>query len=49
MDTHGLPVEIEVQKRLDLMSNEQIEALECKHSTMRAEKACGHTKKHGER
>ena len=25
-DTHGLPVEIEVQKRLDLMSNEQIEA-----------------------
>jgi len=23
-DTHGLPVEIEVQKRLDLMSNEQI-------------------------
>ena len=24
-DTHGLPVEIEVQKRLDLMSNEQIE------------------------
>ena len=26
MDTHGLPVEIEVQKRLDLMSNEAIEA-----------------------
>ena len=25
-DTHGLPVEIEVQKRLDLMSNEAIEA-----------------------
>ena len=25
-DTHGLPVEIEVQKRLDLMSNEQIES-----------------------
>ncbi|HIF91254.1 MAG TPA: hypothetical protein EYQ58_06990 [Candidatus Poseidoniales archaeon] len=25
-DTHGLPVEIEVQKRLDLLSNEQIEA-----------------------
>ena len=24
-DTHGLPVEIEVQKRLDLMSNESIE------------------------
>ena len=24
-DTHGLPVEIEVQKRLDLMSNEAIE------------------------
>ena len=24
--THGLPVEIEVQKRLDLMSNEAIEA-----------------------
>ena len=25
-DTHGLPVEIEVQKRMDLMSNEAIEA-----------------------
>ncbi len=25
-DTHGLPVEIEVQKQLDLMSNEEIEA-----------------------
>ena len=25
-DTHGLPVEIEVQKQLDLMSNEAIEA-----------------------
>ena len=25
-DTHGLPVEIEVQKKLDLMSNEAIEA-----------------------
>ena len=24
-DTHGLPVEIEVQKRMDLMSNEAIE------------------------
>ena len=24
-DTHGLPVEIEVQKQLDLMSNEAIE------------------------
>ena len=25
-DTHGLPVEIEVQKQLNLMSNEEIEA-----------------------
>ena len=25
-DTHGLPVEIKVQKQLNLMSNEEIEA-----------------------
>lgn len=45
-DTHGLPVEIEVQKRLDLMSNEAIEAFgmaefnaECRKSVWTYEKA----------
>ena len=45
-DTHGLPVEIEVQKRLDLMSNEAIEAFgmkefnkECRESVWTYEAA----------
>ncbi|HJM41512.1 MAG TPA: class I tRNA ligase family protein, partial [Candidatus Thalassarchaeaceae archaeon] len=45
-DTHGLPVEIEVQKRLDLMSNEAIEAFgmaefneECRNSVWTYEQA----------
>jgi len=45
-DTHGLPVEIEVQKRLDLMSNEAIEAYgmeafnqQCKESVWTYEQA----------
>jgi isoleucyl-tRNA synthetase len=45
-DTHGLPVEIEVQKQLDLMSNEAIEAYgmeafnqKCKESVWTYEKA----------
>ena len=45
-DTHGLPVEIEVQKRLDLMSNEAIEAFgmaefneECRSSVWTYEQA----------
>ena len=43
---HGLPVEIEVQKRLDLMSNEAIEAFgmaefneECRNSVWTYEQA----------
>ena len=43
-DTHGLPVEIEVQKRLDLMSNEAIEEFgiaefneECRKSKKKVE------------
>ena len=45
-DTHGLPVEIEVQKKLDLMSNEAIEAYgmaafneKCKESVWTYEEA----------
>ena len=45
-DTHGLPVEIEVQKQLDLMSNEAIEAFgmeafnqKCKESVWTYEQA----------
>ncbi|MEE3083435.1 MAG: isoleucine--tRNA ligase [Candidatus Thermoplasmatota archaeon] len=45
-DTHGLPVEIEVQKRLDLMSNEAIEEFgmaefneECRNSVWTYEQA----------
>ena len=45
-DTHGLPVEIEVQKRLDLLSNEAIEEFgiaefnqECRNSVWTYEKA----------
>ena len=45
-DTHGLPVEIEVQKQLNLMSNEEIEAYgmeafnqKCKESVWTYEKA----------
>jgi isoleucyl-tRNA synthetase len=45
-DTHGLPVEIEVQKRLDLLSNEAIEEFgiaefndECRSSVWRYEEA----------
>ena len=45
-DTHGLPVEIEVQKRLDLMSNKAIEAFgmeefnkECRESVWTYEAA----------
>ncbi len=45
-DTHGLPVEIEVQKKLDLMSNEAIEAYgmeafneQCKESVWTYEEA----------
>jgi len=45
-DTHGLPVEIEVQKKLDLMSNEAIEAFgmeafnqKCKESVWTYEEA----------
>ena len=40
-DTHGLPVEIEVQKRLDLMSNEAIEAHGMEHSTNSVRRVCG--------
>ena len=45
-DTHGLPVEIEVQKQLNLMSNEEIEAYgmeafnqKCKESVWTYEEA----------
>ena len=49
-DTHGLPVEIEVQKRLDLMSNEAIEGFgiaefneECRKSVWTYEEAVSYT------
>ena len=48
-DTHGLPVGIEVQKQLDLMSNEAIELLEWKRSTRNAKKVFGLMNRHGER
>ena len=45
-DTHGLPVEIEVQKQLDLMTNEAIEKFgmkefnkKCKESVWTYEEA----------
>ena len=48
-DTHGLPVEIEVQKRLDLMSNEAIEEFGIAEFNEGVENLFGHMKKHGER
>ena len=46
-DTHGLPVEIEVQKQLDLMSNEAIEEYGMEAFNQSARRASGPTKKHG--
>ena len=48
-DTHGLPVEIEVQKQLDLMSNEAIEAYGMEAFNQKCKEVFGRMNRHGEK
>ena len=48
-DTHGLPVEIEVQKRMDLMSNEAIEEYGMDNFNQACENQYGHMSPLGEK
>ena len=46
-DTHGLPVELEVEKQLNIRGKEEIEAYGVENLFANARKACFHTSASG--